>query len=97
MKIGLLSYHAVCNFGATLQLLSTCGFLRKHGHTPIIINWVPKDLEDAYKVNTPAVQYKRQQELRGQIWNETALCRTMEDVANVIAENGIDTILCLEL
>ena len=77
MKIGLLSYHAVCNFGATLQLLSTCGYLCKHGHTPIIINWVPKDLEESYKVHTPDVQYIRQQELRDQIWNETALCRTM--------------------
>lgn len=93
MKIGLLSYHAVCNFGATLQLLSTCGYLCKHGHTPIIINWVPKDLEESYKVHTPDVQYIRQQELRDQIWNETALCRTMEDVANVITENGIEAVI----
>ena len=93
MKIGLLSYHAVCNFGATLQLLSTCGYLCKHGHTPIIINWVPKDLEESYKVHTPDVQYIRQQELRDQIWNETALCRTMEDVVNVITENGIEAVI----
>ena len=93
MKIGLLSYHAVCNFGATLQLLSTCGYLCKHGHTPIIINWVPKDLEESYKAHTPDVQYIRQQELRDQIWNETALCRTMEDVVNVITENGIEAVI----
>lgn len=93
MKIGLLSYHAVCNFGATLQLLSTCGYLCKHGHTPIIINWIPKDLEEGYKAHTPDVQYIRQQELRDQIWNETALCRTMEDVANVITENGIEAVI----
>ena len=93
MKIGLLSYHAVCNFGATLQLLSTCGYLRKHGHTPIIINWVPKDLEEGYKVHTPDVQYKRQQELRKHIWIETPLCRTMEEIAKVIVENGIEAVI----
>ena len=93
MKIGLLSYHAVCNFGATLQILSTCGYLRKHGHTPIIINWIPKDLEEGYNTHTPTVQYERQQEFRSQLWEETALCRVTEEIPTVIKENEIDAII----
>ena len=44
MKIGLLAYHSVCNFGAMLQLLSTYMFLKNHGHEPMFINLVAKDL-----------------------------------------------------
>ena len=33
MKIGLLAYHSACNFGATLQLLSTYRYLLKAGYT----------------------------------------------------------------
>ena len=53
MKIGLLAYHSVCNFGAMLQLLSTYMFLENHGHEPVVINWVAKDLEEYYTQNTP--------------------------------------------
>ena len=60
MKIGLLAYHAVCNFGAMLQLLSTYMFLKNHGHEPVIINWVAKDLEDYYSQNTPKSQIENQ-------------------------------------
>ena len=49
MRIGLLAYHSACNFGANLQLLSTIGFLKKEGHTPIVINWIPASLEKEYE------------------------------------------------
>ena len=93
MKIGLLAYHAVCNFGAMLQLLSTYMFLKNHGHEPVIINWVAKDLEDYYSQNTPKSQIENQLKLRLQLWRETALCRTIKDVANVIANEHIDAVI----
>lgn len=93
MKIGLLAYHAVCNFGAMLQLLSTYMFLKNHGHEPVIINWVAKDLEDYYSQNTPESQIENQLKLRLQLWRETALCRTIKDVANVIANEHIDAVI----
>ena len=82
MKIGLLAYHSACNFGATLQLLSTFCYLRNNGYDPIIINWIPKDLEEFYVRRTPEVQYNMQKELRSNLWKETELCRTSKDVAD---------------
>lgn len=38
MKIGILTYHAACNFGAFLQLLSTVEHVRKRGLEPLVIN-----------------------------------------------------------
>lgn len=93
MKIGLLAYHAVCNFGAMLQLLSTYMFLKNHGHEPIIINWVAKDLENYYAQNTPISQIENQLKLRLQLWKETALCRTIKDVANIISNEQIDAVI----
>lgn len=93
MKIGLLAYHAVCNFGAMLQLLSTYMFLKNHGHEPVIINWVAKDLENYYAQNTPISQIENQLKLRLQLWKETALCRTIKGVANIISNEQIDAVI----
>ena len=93
MKIGLLAYHAVCNFGAMLQLLSTYMFLKNHGHEPVIINWVAKDLENYYAQNTPISQIENQLKLRLQLWKETALCRTIKDVANIISNEQINAVI----
>ena len=49
MKIGLLAYHAACNFGAFLQLLSTVEYIKKQGDEPIVINWIPKDFSKDYE------------------------------------------------
>ena len=43
MKIGILTYHSVYNFGANLQVLSTVGYLKNNGFEPIVINWIPED------------------------------------------------------
>ena len=93
MKIGVLAYHSACNFGATLQLLSTFCYLKNNGFEPIVINWVPEDLEEFYRKPTPIVQYEMQKSLRSNIWVETELCRTSEDVARAIENNNIDAVI----
>lgn len=93
MKIGLLAYHSVCNFGAMLQLLSTYMFLENHGHEPVVINWVAKDLEEYYAQNTPVSQIENQRKLRLKLWKETSLCRTIEDVANIISTEHIEAVI----
>ena len=93
MKIGLLAYHSVCNFGAMLQLLSTYMFLENHGHEPVVINWVAKDLEEYYAQNTPVSQIENQKKLRLNLWKETCLCRTIEDVANIISTEHIEAVI----
>jgi hypothetical protein len=93
MKIGLLAYHSACNFGATLQLLSTYKYLEKAGHDPIVINWIPQDLEAFYKRTTPAEQFENQLCVRQQLWKETARCYDVKDVAKVIEQEAIEAVI----
>lgn len=93
MKIGLLAYHSACNMGATLQLLSSYGYWQKAGHEPIVINWVPQDLEDFYTGRTPKSQIEAHKALRKQIWTETDLCRNAEDIARVIEKENIQALV----
>ena len=45
MKIGILTFANVPNFGAKLQALSTISYLQNHGYNPILIKWEPEDFE----------------------------------------------------
>lgn len=58
MRIGLLTYHWVSNYGANLQTLSTYSFLEKMGFEPIIINWIPKKTKEYYLSACPREQYE---------------------------------------
>lgn len=48
MKIGILTYAYVPNFGANLQALSTYHYLKNNGHTPILILWEPIGLHEKF-------------------------------------------------
>lgn len=93
MKIGLLAYHAACNFGAFLQLLSTVEYIKKQGDEPIVINWIPKDFRKDYeKRSLPEVRelYAR---LREQYYPMTELCETAKQVAKVIEKENIEAVI----
>lgn len=93
MKIGLLAYHAACNFGAFLQLLSTVEYIKKKGDEPIVINWIPKDFRKDYeKRSLPEVRelYTR---LRKQYYPMTELCETTKQVAIVIEKENIEAVI----
>ncbi len=93
MKVGLLAYHSVCNFGATLQLLSTYQYLKNNGVTPIIINWIAPDLQLFYEQTTPQQQIRQQALLRKQIWLETDLCQNAEQIAREIEKHQIQAVI----
>ena len=93
MKIGLLAYHAACNFGAFLQLLSTVEYMKKQGDDPIVINWIPKDFRKDYeKRSLPGVRslYAR---LREKYYPMTNLCETEKQVAMVIENENIEAVI----
>jgi len=92
MKTGILTYHSVPNFGANLQALSTVGFLKKQGHEPIIINWVPEGLELKYKQTVSESQRECTNKFCVENFPMTEICRNNEDVANVIRKYGIERI-----
>lgn len=93
MKIGILTYHAACNFGANLQVLSTICFLRNSGHEPIIINWFTKELEDIYTKNTPHEQFKEHINFQKKYLPLTERCYTENDIIAVINKYNIEAII----
>ena len=44
MKIGIITFHRATNCGATLQTFGLFQFLKNHGHTVEIIDYIPNDL-----------------------------------------------------
>jgi len=93
MKIGILAYHAAYNFGANLQVLSTFGFLKQLGFNPIVINWIPEDLELMYENTVPKVQAEVHKQFLNNYLIVTKLCRNEFDVAKVIQEEVITGII----
>ena len=93
MKIGLLAYHAACNFGAFLQLLSTIEYVKKRGDNPIVINWVPKDFRKDYEKRSSPKVRALYAHLREIYYPMTEICETDKQVARIIEEEGIDSII----
>lgn len=93
MKIGIITYYAVCNFGANLQALSTFEYLKKNGHIPIIISWYPKQLEQQYEKNTPREQFNAHRQFREKYFDMTERCYTTEDVVHVIEKHQIEAVI----
>ncbi len=92
MKVGILTYHWVFNYGANLQTLSTIGYFRRKGHDPIVINWIPSDQEHNYLKGSKENQYKGFRDFQKQYYPLTRLCRDATEVASVIKENGIEKV-----
>lgn len=49
MKIGILTFHFVKNYGAVLQCFALQEFLKSHGHDVFVIDYRPRCLADGYK------------------------------------------------
>lgn len=94
MRIGILTYHCVTNFGAQLQTLSTIGYLKKNGHEPVVLNWFPQDLENFYLNQHPKAQFDEQFGFSMSVMPVTKLCRTLDQLYKVIDESRLDSIFC---
>jgi hypothetical protein len=93
LKLGILTYYSNPNFGANLQALSTVGFLKKKNIEAILINWLPEDLESVYRKQVPAEQYASHFDFVNNYLPQTRLCRTEDDVLDVIDESDLDGII----
>lgn len=92
MKVGILTYHCVTNFGAQLQTLSSIGYFRNKGYEPIVLHWYPKDLEEFYKSEVPICQYTEQMKFAETVMPLSKMCRTVEEVAREIERLGIKAV-----
>lgn len=94
MNVGILTYHFVSNFGANLQTLSTYKHIENAGHTPIIINWVPEDLEKYYLDNVSEQQNDAHRVFAQTYYkNITKVCRTTQEIAREIDSFEIDLVI----
>jgi len=92
MRVGILTYHCVSNFGAQLQTISSLGYFKSRGYEPIVLHWFPEDLENFYKTEVPMCQYMEQMKFAETMMPLSNLCRSVEDVANEIKRLGIEVV-----
>ena len=93
MKIGILTYHAACNFGANLQALSTISYWRNCGYEPVFINWITKQLEERYRISTSSIQFAEHEAFRNLFFSMTERCYTSSDIAKVVEKDNIEAII----
>lgn len=93
MKIGILTYHSVPNFGAQLQATSTVGYLKRMGHEAVILNWYPKDHEEMYDHRVPQEQIAAHNYYTNKYLPITSICRSEQDLLEVIEQNNLDAII----
>lgn len=93
MKIGILTYHAACNFGANLQVLSTIGYLQQHGYTPIVLDYTADDFTAFYKQITPPEVYNAYCQFRAEFMPLSHHCDSAEELANTIENEKIDAVI----
>ena len=92
MKIGILTYHCVPNFGAQLQTLSTVCYLRNAGHEPIVLNWYPQDLEDLYASYVPKEQISIHNQFAKKYFPLSVKCRKEDELIKEIDAQNFDAI-----
>lgn len=103
MKIGVLTFLHVANFGANLQATSTYYYLKNQGHTPIFINYTSYQVEITNKIsqlkkklqNRPiSIQtLEHEKFIKEQIKNQTRNVHTCSQVFEVINEEGIEAVI----
>ena len=93
MKIGVLTYHCVPNFGAQLQATSTVGYLKRNGYEAVVLNWYPKDLEKMYAKRIPAKQIEIHNAYASSNLPMTDICRTQDELLHEIEKNELDAII----
>lgn len=93
MRIGVLTFYNVANFGANLQALSTYRYLQKKGHDPLFINYNSKEEAELHQKKMLDVQYKTHIDfVKKYIERQTEECLSIDDVESVIEKYNIDGI-----
>lgn len=92
MKIGVLTYYRIANFGANLQALSTYMYLNKHGHEPFFIDY--NSQEGHNKNDTTNIQVRSHLNFIDKyIVNQSTPCNNITDVLNYVKAHHINGII----
>lgn len=90
MKIGILTYHSPCNFGANLQAYASSKFFESLGYTVRVINYLP--LENDNEGRNLTEQEIAHDNFSQHTLNVTRKVYSGEDVYNVVKEEQIDIV-----
>lgn len=94
MRIGVLTYYKVKNFGANLQAVSTYCYLKNNGYEPVFINYFSKELYKSYTDGKSDPQW--QEHIRfvdSVIKNQTNICLSAEDILCEVERLNIKAII----
>lgn len=93
MRIGILTYHCVPNFGAQLQIISTVGYFKRMGHEPIVLHWFPEDLKNIYaKGRIPEPQLREHEKFTSDVLPLSNLCTTEDELIREVDRLQLDAI-----
>ncbi len=92
MKIGILTFHTPCNFGANLQAYSSCQYLRRLGNDVFILNFV-RETDSTYKGTISKEQWQAHQNFVKSHLPITKELRCLNDVKDEIKRLDLDMIL----
>lgn len=95
MRIGIITYYRVANFGANLQAVSTYKYLQRMGHSPIFIHYMSPQLYAATdgKYDTNAQVKAHLDFVDSVILDQTETCFNADDINNAICRYGIEAII----
>ena len=95
MKIGILTFYKVVNFGANLQALSTYQYLKTHGYTPVMINYqsTQMNLSVLKRLQTDRQAESHLRFVDSHLRNQTKLCSTIKDVIDVLEQEKINNLI----
>ncbi|MBR4920435.1 MAG: polysaccharide pyruvyl transferase family protein [Prevotella sp.] len=94
MRIGIMTFYNWLNFGANLQGVSTYLYLKKHGHTPIFINYKSEKNYAIWKSHQDNPQLKTHLAFVNKyIENQTEFCHNAEQLLEVVKRHQIEAII----
>lgn len=93
MKIGILTYHCVPNFGAQLQAISMAGAIEKAGHEAVVLDYRPEDLELMYTRRVRPAQFTVHQSTAQRMMPLSHLCRNEQELIAEVDRLHLDGII----
>ncbi len=93
MKIAIITYHFLYNFGANLQILATVKYLEKLGHEVCVLNYRPPELVEKYRKTVSPIQADAHQQFCELYLPESPVCANQEDIIKVAAEENFDVVI----
>lgn len=93
MKIGILTFYKVNNFGANLQAVSTYYNLMAKGHIPVLIYYESKESLNRKQRNNNAQSQEHLKFLERITPNQTEVCHNGADITVAIQKYNIEAII----